>query len=82
MVDLRHSLVSEATAEPDFSTFYSPGLAGFTGIGHSIEDCIYKAEWGMLDHVRLLEEEGLPVPAAGMSPRIVIKNAPVATSPA
>ena len=68
MIDLRHSLVIEATAEPDFFTFYSPDLEGFTGVGQSVEDCIYKAKWGMLDHVRLLEQEGLPVPPAGTSP--------------
>ena len=55
MIDLRYSLTIEATEEPDFFSFYSPDLEGFSGVGQSIEDCIYKAKWGMLDHVRLLE---------------------------
>ena len=41
MIELDHSLVIEATDEPDFFGFYSPDLEGFTGIGHSIEDCLY-----------------------------------------
>ena len=76
MIDLRYSLVIEATEEPDFFCFYSPDLEGFTGIGQSIEDCIYKAKWGMLDHVRVLEQERLSAPPPGSNPRIVIENAP------
>jgi predicted RNase H-like HicB family nuclease len=62
MIDLRYSLVVEATEEPDFFSFYSPDLEGFTGVGHSVEDCLYKAKQGMSEHVSLLEEQGLPVP--------------------
>jgi predicted RNase H-like HicB family nuclease len=76
MIDLRYSLVIEATAEPDFFSFYSPDLEGFSGVGHSVEDCLYQAKWGMTDHVRLLEEEGLPVPLPNARPRITIENAP------
>ncbi len=46
MIDLRYSLVIEATEEPDFFSFYSPDLEGFSGIGHSVEDCLYKAKRG------------------------------------
>jgi predicted RNase H-like HicB family nuclease len=46
MITLSYSLVIEATEEPDFFGFFSPDLEGFTGIGHSIEDCLYKARWG------------------------------------
>ena len=46
MIDLKYSLVIEATEDPTFFGFYSPELEGFTGIGHSIEDCLYKAKWG------------------------------------
>ncbi len=76
MIDLKYSLVIEATEEPDFFSFYSPELEGFTGIGHSVEDCIYKAKWGMLEHVRVLEEQRLPVPPASGALRITIVNAP------
>jgi predicted RNase H-like HicB family nuclease len=76
MIDLRYSLVIEATAEPDFFSFYSPELEGFTGVGHSVEDCLYQAKWGMAEHARLLEEQGLPVPLPNPRPRIVIEDAP------
>ena len=76
MIDLRYSLVIEATEEPDFFSFYSADLEGFTGIGHSVEDCIYKAKWGMLEQLRVLEEQRVPVPVAASSPRITIVNTP------
>jgi predicted RNase H-like HicB family nuclease len=74
MIDLGYSLIIEATPEPDFFGFYSPDLEGFTGIGHSVEDCIYKAKWGMIEHVNLLKEQGLPIPAKNPNPRIIIQN--------
>lgn len=74
MIELPYSLVIEATEEPDYFGFYSPDLEGFTGIGHSVEDCLYKARWGMAEHVRLLEENGLLVPPPNPNPRIVIEN--------
>ena len=75
MIELPYSLVIEATAEPDFFGFFSPDLEGFTGIGHSVEDCLYKAKWGMKEHVELLEAQGLPVPPANSDPKITIQNA-------
>lgn len=75
MIDLRYSLVMEATSEPDLFSFYSPDLEGFSGVGHSVEDCLYQAKCGMADHVRLLEEQGLPVPLPNPRPRIVVENA-------
>jgi len=74
VLDLRYSLVIEATVDPNFYGFYSSDLAGFTGIGHSIEDCLYKAKWGMEEHVALLREQGLPVPAPNPDPTVVIHN--------
>ena len=68
MIELPYSLVIEATKEPDYFGFYSPDLEGFTGIGHSVEDCLYKAKWGMKEHVSLLEEQGLPVPPKNPDP--------------
>ena len=52
MITLPYSLVIEATKESDFFGFYSPDLEGFTGFGHSIEDCLYKARSGVADHVQ------------------------------
>lgn len=74
MIDLPYSLVIEATAEPDFFGFYSPELEGFTGVGHSVEDCLYKAKWGMKEHTALLAERGLPVPPANDDPMVTIRN--------
>ena len=74
MLDLRHSLAIEATEEPDLFTFYSPDLKGFTGVGHSIEDCLYQAKWGMFEHVCVLKDCGLPVPPVNPRPRVVIEN--------
>ncbi|OGK05475.1 MAG: hypothetical protein A2W80_12355 [Candidatus Riflebacteria bacterium GWC2_50_8] len=76
MLDFKYSLIIEATQEPDFFGFYSPDLDGFTGIGHSIEDCLYKAKWGMIEHVKLLQEQNLPIPAANKNPKIIIQNEP------
>ncbi|MBI5585824.1 MAG: type II toxin-antitoxin system HicB family antitoxin [Deltaproteobacteria bacterium] len=74
MIELSYSLIIEATKEPDFFGFYSPDLPGFTGIGHSIEDCLYKAKWGMREHVSLLKEQGLPIPPPNPDPKITIQN--------
>ena len=74
MIELTYSLVIEATGEPDFFAFYSPDLEGFTGVGHSIEDCLYQAKWGMREHVALLREQALPVPPPNPDPKIIIQN--------
>jgi predicted RNase H-like HicB family nuclease len=74
MLDLPYSLVIEATDEPDYFGFYSPELAGFSGIGHSVEDCLYKARWGMKEHVGVLREQRLPVPPINPAPTVVIQN--------
>ncbi len=74
MIDLNYSLVIEATADPSFFGFYSTELEGFTGVGHSVEDCIYKARWGMEEHVALLREQGLSVPAPNPNPTVVVQN--------
>lgn len=74
MIELQYSLMIEATEEPDYFGFYSPDLEGFTGVGHSIEDCLYKAKWGMKEHVELLRQQGLPVPRPNPDPTITIQN--------
>jgi len=74
MIELQYSLVIEATEEPDYFGFYYPDLEGFTGIGHSIEDCLYKAKWGMIEHVSLLKEQGLPIPPKNTDPKIIVQN--------
>jgi predicted RNase H-like HicB family nuclease len=74
MLDLPYSLVIEATNEPDYFGFYSPELEGFSGIGHSVEDCLYRAKWGMKEHVDLMREQRLPVPPVNLAPTVVIQN--------
>ena len=75
MIDLAYSLVIEATAKPNFFTFFSPDLRGFTGVGNSIEDCVWRAKSGMEDHVQLLKTAHLPIPRPRKNPRITIQNA-------
>ncbi|MFQ5861616.1 MAG: type II toxin-antitoxin system HicB family antitoxin [Candidatus Brocadiales bacterium] len=74
MLDLKYSLIIEATKDPNFFGFYSPDLEGFSGVGSSIEDCLYKAKWGMEEHISLLKERGLPVPKENPNPTVVIQN--------
>ena len=74
MIELQYSLIIEATEEPDYFGFYSPDLEGFSGIGHSIEDCLYKAKWGMKEHIELLKQQGLPIPKRSIDPKIIIQN--------
>jgi predicted RNase H-like HicB family nuclease len=74
VIDLKYSLVIEATDDPTFFGFYSPDLEGFTGIGHSIEDCLYQARWGMKEHLELLKEQSLPIPKENTNPKIIIQN--------
>jgi predicted RNase H-like HicB family nuclease len=74
MIDLHYSLVIEATAEADYFGFYSPELEGFSGIGHSVEDCLYKAKWGMREHVEMLRAQQLPIPPPNPDPTVLIQN--------
>ena len=74
MIELSYSLTIEATQEPDYFGFYSPELEGFSGIGHSIEDCLFKAKHGMKEHVELLQQQGLPIPTPNPNPRIIVEN--------
>ncbi len=78
MIDLKYSLIIEATEDPTFFSFYSPDLEGFTGVGSSVEDCLYKAKWGMEEHINLLKERELPVPKRNPNPIVTIKNAKLA----
>jgi predicted RNase H-like HicB family nuclease len=75
MIDLKYSLVIEATEDPNFFGFYSPELEGFTGTGNSVEDCLYKAKWGMEEHLNMLRDQRLPVPPPAPEPKVVIQNA-------
>ena len=74
MIDLKYSLIIEATEDPNFFGFYSPDLEGFTGVGHSVEDCLYKAKWGMIEHIETMRELGLTIPEPNPSPNVVIQN--------
>ncbi len=75
MIELPYSLVIEASQEPNYFGLYSPDLEGFTGIGHSVEDCLDKAKWGMKEHLELLEEQNLPIPRPNSDPKVTIQDA-------
>ena len=74
MLRLKYNLVIEATEDPNFFGFYSPDLEGFSGIGNSVEDCIYKATWGMEEHLALLRERAMGVPTPTPNPAIIIQD--------
>jgi predicted RNase H-like HicB family nuclease len=74
VIQLDYSLTIEGTDDPTFFGFYSPDLEGFTGVGHSVEDCLYQARWAMKEHVQLLQEAGRPVPPRSTDPSVVIRN--------
>ncbi|MDX6444695.1 MAG: hypothetical protein QOH71_1769 [Blastocatellia bacterium] len=80
MIDLKYSLIIEATIDPVFFGFYSPDLEGFSGVGHSIEDCIYKARSGMDEHVALLKEQNLSVPEPSLNPTVIVQNERLASA--
>lgn len=67
-------MLIEATEEPDFFGFYSEELEGFSGIGHSVEDCLYRAKWAMKEHMELLAEQGLPLLPRTLEPIVTIRN--------
>ena len=75
MLDLKYSLVIEATEDPLFFSFYSPTLEGFTGVGSSVEDCLYKARFGLEEHTALMREQRMPVPAPDAEPTVLVRNA-------
>ena len=74
MIELPYSLIIEATEEADYFGFYSQDLEGCSGIGHSVEDCLYSAKCGMKEHVELLIQQGLPVPPPNDNPAVTIRN--------
>jgi predicted RNase H-like HicB family nuclease len=74
VIDLKYSRSIEVTADLNVFGFYSPDLEGFTGVGHSIEDCLYEAKWGMEEHVTLLSEQRLPVPEFNPNPTVIVQN--------
>jgi predicted RNase H-like HicB family nuclease len=80
MIEIPYSLIIEANDEADSFGFYSPELEGLSGIGHSMEDCLYQAKWGMKEHLELLTERNLPIPPRNDSSTILTQN--VASQPA
>ena len=74
MLNLKYSLVIEATEDPHFFAFYSPDLQGFTGTGESIEDSLEKARKGMEEHLALMKERKLPIPTPNLTPSVTIKD--------
>lgn len=77
MIKLPYSLIIEATWNPTFFAFHSPDQKGFTGVGNSIDSCVYKARRGMEEHVSMLRELGFPVPPAANNPKITAQNSKI-----
>ena len=76
MIKLPYSLIIEATADPEFFSFYSPDLNGFAGASRSVEECFSKVRGDMQEFVKTLKEMNLPVPPPNPQPTILIKSAP------
>ena len=74
MIDLKYSLIIVATEDPTFFIFRSPVLEGFTGVGNSIEDCLYKARIGIEEHISILKKHNSPIPKQNYNPTVTIKN--------
>jgi len=74
MKQLSYSLVIEATDDPGFFGFYSPELEGFSGVGTSIDDCLQKAPAAIAEFVKVLGEEGLPIPPVNPNPTVSVEN--------
>lgn len=74
MIDLKYSLIIIATEDPAFFIFRSPALEGFTGVGNSIEDCLYKARIGIEEYISILKERNAPIPKMNSNPTVTIKN--------
>ncbi|MBV5308392.1 type II toxin-antitoxin system HicB family antitoxin [Chromatium okenii] len=74
MLNLKYKLVIEATEDPEFFSFYSPDLQGFTGVGCSIENCITQAISEIDEHLLVLKENDLPIPMSNPDPTVTIKN--------
>ena len=74
MIDLPYSLIIEATENPERYAFHSPDLDDFTGIGFSIDDCIYRARWGMREHIQQVLQQGRAAPPTNCDPTITIRN--------
>jgi predicted RNase H-like HicB family nuclease len=74
MLDLPYSLVIEATDDPEFFGYYSTDLEGFSGVGHSIEDCLYRARSGIREHVETMKQQGMSVPPSNPDPIVTIQN--------
>ena len=74
MIDLKYSLIIEATEDPAFFFFRSPELEGFSGVGKSIEDCLSKAIVGFEEYLSLLKERQLPIPKRNLNPTVTIQN--------
>ena len=73
-INFNYTLIIEATEEPDYFGFYSPDLEGFSGIGHSVEDCLYNAKWGIKEHIDLFKDQNLPIPKPNPNSKVIIQN--------
>ncbi len=73
MLDLRYSLIIEATEDPNFSGFSPRTSKGSQESVIRSETPLDKARLGMEEHVELLREQGLPVPPRVARPTVLIQ---------
>jgi hypothetical protein len=66
--------IIEDTDEPDYFGSYSPDLEGFTGIGHSVEDCLYQAKWGVQESLQIIDERNMTIQSRNGDSTVVIEN--------
>ena len=78
MIPLNYDIIIEATEDPLFFSFYSTDLKGFTGVGSSVEDCIYKAIHGIEEHIEEMQKLGLTVPPVNLDAKITVLNSVIA----
>jgi predicted RNase H-like HicB family nuclease len=69
---LRFGIEIEETEDPRFYGVTVPDILGCTTTGRSIEDAIAKARKAIELHLRVLAEEGLPLPRRRRPPEIRI----------
>lgn len=51
-----------------------PGPGRVHRVGHSVEDCLYQARWGMREYVEMMRGHRLPIPPESPDPVVTVRN--------
>ena len=73
MIDLKYSLVIEATNDPTFLVF-TRRISKVLLASVTLLKTASQARWGMEEHLELLKKQSLPIPNENPDPKIVIQN--------